>query len=299
MNTKINPWYITGLVDAEGSFIVNIIKDNTRKSGYNILVYFSIALNNKDKALLDEIKSVFGVGNIFYNTNDKTYKLKVSKIDDINNVIIPFFKKYYLITQKRIDFELFTKIIEIINCKDHLVIEGLQNIVNIKASMNKGISDKIKQDFINTVAVSRPNFNVLTIPDSNWLSGFSEGESCFFVSIYKSSKSKLGSAVQLVFKITQHSRDIELLNCISKFLGCGRVEKRAGEACDFTVTSFKAFDEKIIPFFNSYPLFGSKALDLKDFRKVFNIMKVKGHLTEEGLIEIRKIKDSMNTNRYK
>jgi hypothetical protein len=135
--------------------------------GYNIIVYFSIALNNKDKALLENIRLVLGAGNIFYNTNDKTYKLKVSNINALNNIIIPFFKKYYLITQKRIDFELFTKIIEIINRKDHLTIKGLQEIVNIKASMNKGISDNIKLDFPNTVAIDRSNFSVLIIPDYN------------------------------------------------------------------------------------------------------------------------------------
>jgi hypothetical protein len=89
------------------------------------------------------------------------------------------------------------------------------------------------------------------------LAGFSEGESCFYISIYKSERSRLGFAVQLVFKITQHSRDIELLKSISNYLGCGRVEKRRSEACDFTVTSLKSFDEKIIPFFLENPLYGS------------------------------------------
>lgn len=294
---KLNYWFITGLADAEGSFVVNIIKDNTRTTGYIIQVSFELGLNYKDKALLENIKYTLGVGNIFYNNNDKIYKFKVSNINELFNVIIPHFKKYYLITQKHIDFELFSKIVIIIKNKEHLTIQGLQKIVSLKATLNLGISNNLVKNFPEIKIMKRDIYNVINIPDSNWLSGFSEGESCFYISIYKSEKSKLGSAVQLVFKITQHLRDIELLKNISNYLSCGRVEKRKSEACDFTITSFKSFEEKIIPFFLANPLHGSKSLELEAFKKAFLIVKDKEHLKEEGLEELKKIKNSMNTNR--
>lgn len=164
--------------------------------------------------------------------------------------------------------------------------------------MNLGLSDNLKNYFPDTVLVSKPNVSFTGIPDPNWLSGFAEGEACFYVSIYKSLKSKLGMAVQLVFKITQHSRDIELLKGIADYFSCGRVENRKTNACDFTVNSFKSFEEKIIPFFLKYPLQGSKLLNFQDFKKVMDIMKVKGHLTQEGLDEIQ-IKANMNQERQK
>ncbi len=294
---KLNYWFITGLVDAESSFVVNIIKDNTRTTRYIIQVSFELGLNYKDKALLENIKYTLGVGNIFYNNNDKIYKFKVSNINELFNVIIPHFKKYYLITQKHIDFELFSKIVIIIKNKEHLTMQGLQMIVSLKATLNLGISNNLVKNFPEIKIMKRDIYNVINIPDSNWLSGFSEGESCFYISIYKSEKSKLGSAVQLVFKITQHLRDIELLKNISNYLSCGRVEKRKSEACDFTVTSFKSFEEKIIPLFLTNPLYGSKSLELEAFKKAFLIIKDKEHLKEEGLEELKKIKNSMNTNR--
>jgi hypothetical protein len=103
--------------------------------------------------------------------------------------------------------------------------------------------------------------------------------------------------VQLVFKITQHSRDEELLNKIAEFLACGRVEKRSGDACDYVVNSIKEFDSQVIPFFTQYPLLGLKSLNFNDFKKVFELMKTKQHLTEEGLAKIKEIKAGMNTNR--
>jgi hypothetical protein len=129
------------------------------------------------------------------------------------------------------------------------------------------------------------------------LSGFSDGEGCFYVSVYKSPKSKLGLATQLVFKITQHSRDSTLLKTISKFFKCGRVEKRNNEACDFVVSSLKDIEQYIIPFFSNYPLQGSKLLDFNDFKKVYEIMKNKNHLTKEGIEKIKSIKFCMNTGR--
>ena len=57
--------YIVGLVDGEGSFQVQLRKD--RK---NPTIRFSLKLQEKDKEILEELKSFFGCGNI-YIQNDK------------------------------------------------------------------------------------------------------------------------------------------------------------------------------------------------------------------------------------
>lgn len=293
----LNPWALTGIIDAEGSFGVVVVKDKTRSSGFVITVFLEVGLNVVDKDLLERIKATLGVGNIYFKSSDNTYRWKVSNINDLFNVIIPHFIKYPLVTQKRADFELFTKIVEILKNKGHIESKGLQQIVNLKASLNLGLSDNLKKDFPDTVMVPRSQIRFEGIPDPNWLAGFASGEACFFISIYKSLKSKLGFAVQLVFKITQHSRDRELLKGIVDYLSCGRVENRKGEACDFTVNSFKSFDEIIIPFFTKYPIEGSKLLNFQDFKSVVEIMKVKGHLTTEGMEKIKQLKANMNQGR--
>lgn len=56
-------------------------------------------------------------------------------------------------TPKRVDFVLFSKVIEIVNCKKHLTQSGLQDIVNIKASLNIGLSESLRLAFPNTIAV--------------------------------------------------------------------------------------------------------------------------------------------------
>jgi hypothetical protein len=52
-----------------------------------------------------------------------------------------------LVTQKQADFELFKEAINIINKGEHLTLEGLNKLVAIKASMNKGLSDLLKSEF--------------------------------------------------------------------------------------------------------------------------------------------------------
>lgn len=294
---KLDLWFLTGISDAEGSFGINISKDSSRKSGYIITHFFMMGLNIKDRPILESIKSTLGVGEIYLHPQDNTCRYKVSNIDQLLNVIIPHFKAYPLVTQKEFDFKIFQKILKLVKDKSHLTSEGLQEIVNLKSAMNLGLSDNLSEGFPNTKPYPRVPVKFKGIPDPNWLIGFIQGEACFYVSVYKSPKSKIGSAVQLVFKLTQHLRDIELIKGIVEYLNCGRVEVRATQACDLTITSIRWFESKIFPLLINSCLTGTKLLDFQDFYKVYNIMKVKGHLTVDGFNEILKIKEGMNTGR--
>jgi hypothetical protein len=59
-----------------------------------------------------------------------------------------FFKKYHLITQKKADFLLFKEAAYMLNQKKHLTELGIKNIVDIKASINLGLSPKFKMHFL-------------------------------------------------------------------------------------------------------------------------------------------------------
>lgn len=67
------------------------------------------------------------------------------------------------------DFSLFKKVIKLIvpigPSKAHLNIEGLHQIVNIKASINLGLSDKLKSEFKNFSPVERPIIVTKNIPE--------------------------------------------------------------------------------------------------------------------------------------
>lgn len=71
-------------------------------------------------------------------------------------MIIDHFDKYPLLTQKQADFKLFKQVVELMNRKEHLTIEGLHKIVAIKASINLGLSSRLKQGFSDIIPVEIP-----------------------------------------------------------------------------------------------------------------------------------------------
>jgi hypothetical protein len=102
----------------------------------------------------------------------------------------------------------------------------------------------------------------------------------------------------LGFQITQHSRDITLMESLIKFWDCGSCSQPLDyNHVDFRVRNFSDLIEKIIPFFQKYPVLGVKAKDFVDWCKVAEMMQNKAHLTASGLEEIRKIKAGMNKGR--
>lgn len=181
--------------------------------------------------------------------------------------------------------------------KKHLTSEGLAKIVALKASMNMGLSEELKAAFPDILPVSRPSVLNSEIKDPHWLAGFTSGEGCFLVNIINSSSCRLGFQVKLVFQLTQHTRDIALMESLINYLDVYGNTIFYREAVDFRVTKFSDLTDKVIPFFQNYPIQGVKHLDYLDWCKVAELMKNKAHLTWEGLSKIRKIKAGMNKGR--
>ena len=290
-NTKLCPHWITGFCDAESSFSLRTAKNSSRKSGWRVSPIFIIELDSKDLILLKRIQEFFGVGVVSVRNNGMAV-YSVKSFSDITHVIIPHFNNYPLLTQKKADFILFSNAVQLLNEKVQSTSEGLQQIINIRASMNKGLSELLKKSFHNTVPVTRPLINIESINHPNWLVGFVDGEGCFYVKIKKNS-SKLGSQVSLVFSLIQHSspsggRDEILFNMILKYLGCGVIEKATTRPNEVKYVIYKFGDicNNLIPLFQKYPLQGVKSLNFSDFCKVANLMINKVHLTKEGLPQI-------------
>jgi hypothetical protein len=79
----------------------------------------------------------------------------MSSIKDIN-MLINHLNKYPLLTQKQGDYLLFKQVIDLFNNKTHLTLDGIKGIVNIKASMNLGLSEKLRLEFPDVIPVDRP-----------------------------------------------------------------------------------------------------------------------------------------------
>ena len=180
---------------------------------------------------------------------------KVTSVKDLVSVI-KHFDKYPLVTFKLADYLLFKEVVGMIQLKEHLTMDGLEKIVAIKASINKGLSDELKAAFPHVIPVKRPIVTPLAgsgvkkkfFFDPEWLAGFTSAEGCFLVNVFRSSGHKLGLRVQLRFQLTQHTRDEALMRSLIEYFGCGNVYIRE-RAIDFIIQKSSDLDSKIIPFF--------------------------------------------------
>ena len=291
----LNPHYVTGFIDGEGCFYVSVNSNPSYITGYRVKAAFHIGVHIRDLALLKQIQSFFGVGAIS-KLGEETVQFRVYGSENLK-VIINHFDKYPLLTNKQSDYLLFKQVVIDMEKGKHLTVEGLNNIMSIKAVMNnKEISDNLSIAFSNIKPILTPEIKDRQIKSLHWLAGFTDAEGCFFIALKKSSESKLGETVWLRFILTQHSRDEELLKSFISTLKCGRYITKSGYG-EFIVEKFTDVFDKVIPIFEEFKLHGIKSKNYEDFKKAALFIKNKQHLTREGLDQIKKIKGGMNKNR--
>ena len=130
--------------------------------------------------------------------------------------------------------------------------------------------------------------------EAEWITGFVDGEGCFYVGINEHSEMTAGYQVLPEFTVVQHERDVQLLYALKSYFGCGVVRKNHGDRMAFRVRKLEHLYERIIPFFLKHPLKSKKNTDFKKFRRVILKMKAGEHLTRDGIEEIRRIASQMN-----
>lgn len=153
---------------------------------------------------------------------------------------------------------------------EHLTEVGIKEIVDIRATINTGLSSILKAGFPQATPVTRPLVEKQLILHEAWFSGFTSGEGSFSIRVSKS-LTKLGFRVQLVFTVSQHIRDEKLLISFIDYLGCGNYRAYSNrELGDYVCMNFgRKLDiySKIIPFFKKHPILGVKSQDFTDWVK--------------------------------
>ncbi len=130
--------------------------------------------------------------------------------------------------------------------------------------------------------------------EAEWIVGFVDGEGCFHVSINKHNEMTIGYQVLPEFTVVQHERDVKVLHALKTFFGCGVVRKNHGDRMAFRVRGLQHLSEIIVPFFEKHPLMTIKQLDFLKFRRILLKIRNGDHLTQQGIEEIRSIKEQMN-----
>lgn len=130
--------------------------------------------------------------------------------------------------------------------------------------------------------------------EAQWIVGFVDGESCFHMSVNRHKEMTQGYQVLPEFTVVQHERDVQVLYALKAYFGCGVIRKSHGDRMAYRVREIEHLTEIIIPFFEKHKLKTKKGVEFQKFRKILLKMKNGGHLTPEGIEEIRALKNQMN-----
>jgi hypothetical protein len=202
----LNPYFVTGLTDAEGCFSV-VRKINKVKFKNNVGLRFQIQMLENETELLNMVKLFFGCGVLYYGKNGAV-SFTVQDFYSIKDKIIPHFLKYPLRGTKYLDFISFKEAFHIIESKEHLTEEGLNKVYTLSKGMNTG---RIFSENIYYSPNHTKENNIDYIPiDAHYINGFITGDGCLVLHMGKN----FGS---MYLSISQHKNNRLLMESIAKY----------------------------------------------------------------------------------
>ena len=147
--------FLAGFALGEGSFMLVCRERPDHRRGWRISAAFNAS--QMDVAPLDLFRRTLRCGTIRKAGNGGWY-YEVNSLRDIHTAVIPFFRRFQLVGQKALEFEMFERAVELISAglNDATYVEVLQ----IRERMNGGgkrrhTMEKILRDYTPNSAPSR------------------------------------------------------------------------------------------------------------------------------------------------
>lgn len=133
---SLNPHWISGFVDGEGCFSINVHSDKSYLLGSRVKLNFSISQHRNNVQQLGLIQQHFLCGGVHKGGRPDLMRYQVGSTADIINVIIPFFDTYPLKGIKAQDYADFRKVAQMIQDGTHLTKDGQDKIRLIAGGIN-------------------------------------------------------------------------------------------------------------------------------------------------------------------
>jgi LAGLIDADG endonuclease len=171
-------------------------------------------------------------------------------------------------------------------CKNEKGLSIILSLINGKLVSKPKYEQLIKHNY-------NENFNYLILPPSQsitlnnyWLTGFSQADGSFHISIIKSKSHKTGFSVRLEFSIKQND-DIPL-KLLYDTIKMGNLSQYKNGIWCYKSSGFKTA-AILINYFDTYNLFSGKYVKFLKFRKTYFMITKGKHLTDTGIIKIKSI----------
>src|SRR5262249_17533282 len=103
----LDPWYVTGLVEGEGTFTCS----GAGMGGKNLCMVFGVKIQEGDKAILEQLQEFFGAGRI-YHVKSRVLTEKAGAYYRVSNreelpLVLEHFDRYPLRGAKQRSYEIW------------------------------------------------------------------------------------------------------------------------------------------------------------------------------------------------
>lgn len=137
----IDPGWVVGFVDGEGCFSCSIYRNHKMTLKWQVRLAFDVVQGESSRDVLEDLQRFFGCGKVYINRRRDNHKedllrFNVYRFEDLRTKIVPFFQENPLRTSKRRNFEKFVRIIELMELRRHMSIDGIIEIAEIQQTMN-------------------------------------------------------------------------------------------------------------------------------------------------------------------
>lgn len=168
-------------------------------------------------------------------------------------------------------------------CKNGIGLSIIISLINGKLISEYKYNQLLKHNY-NDI------FNVVILPplkslnlDNYWLTGFTQADGCFHISVVKSKTHKTGYSVRLEYSLKQ--KDKLPLCLLYDKLRTGNLSQYSSGIWCYKSTGFNtAFN--LINYFDKFNLFAGKYTSYLKFRKVYIMITEGKHLEEKGVRKI-------------
>mgnify|MGYP001592156966 CR=1 FL=1 len=130
-------YFLAGFVEGEGSFNVSLRRKADYKVSWQVVMSFNVS--QKDPTILRILKRKLNCGIIKVRKKDFLYSYDVTNPQDIILKVIPYFRKFPLLSEsKRKNFAIFRKIANIMDKGGFKTLSGLRKILELRELINEG-----------------------------------------------------------------------------------------------------------------------------------------------------------------
>ena len=134
--------WVSGFIDGEGCFCVNINRCSATRLGWQVRPEFVVTQGERSIGSLETLQQFFGCGGIYRNTRvdnhrEDVFRWCVRRREELEELVVPFIRMVPLRTAKAQDFEHFVRVLTLMRDGRHLELDGIAEIAMIVEGMNR------------------------------------------------------------------------------------------------------------------------------------------------------------------